>query len=81
MDPKIAAGSLALAGAKYEGLTAARPRLLLQEVSVCAQVPEAKHAFARGVHICLSLRGSLVFFRGSVGGIGGVLGGIEGVSS
>lgn len=33
MDPKIAAGSLALAGANYEGLTAARPRVLLQELS------------------------------------------------
>ena len=33
MDPKIAAGSLVLAGANYEGLTAARPRVLLQELS------------------------------------------------
>jgi hypothetical protein len=33
MDPKIAAGSLVLAGANFEGLTAAWPRVLLQELS------------------------------------------------
>lgn len=33
MDPKIAAGSLALAGANFEGLTAAWPRVLLKELS------------------------------------------------
>ncbi len=33
MDPKIAAGSLVLAGANYEGLTTAWPRVLLQELS------------------------------------------------
>ena len=33
MDPKIAAGSLVLAGANFEGLTAVWPRVLLQELS------------------------------------------------
>jgi hypothetical protein len=33
MDPKIAAGSLVLAGANFEGLTTAWPRVLLQELS------------------------------------------------
>ena len=33
MDPKIAAGSLVLAGANFEGLTAAWPRELLKELS------------------------------------------------
>ena len=42
MEPKIAAGSLVLAGANFEGMTPVRPRVLLKELSEHFGVPRAE---------------------------------------
>ena len=42
MEPKVAAGSLVLAGANFEGLTPAWPRVLLTELSEHLGVPRAE---------------------------------------
>jgi hypothetical protein len=41
MEPKVAAGSLVLTGANFEGLTPAWPRVLLRELSQYFAVPRA----------------------------------------
>ena len=42
MEPKVAAGSLVLAGANFEGLTPAWPRVLLTELSEHFGAPRAE---------------------------------------